>query len=221
MTTATSKVPTVVQALSAVMEDVQAVRKGDRNQSQGFNFRGIDAVVNAVGPALRRHGVVIVPAVEEAKYQEVEVGQKRTLQRECTLRVRFIVHGPAGDTIEGVVCAEALDSGDKATAKAHSVAYRTFLLQALTIPTDETDPDHQTVERSARQAPSLPATISKENVDRMRKACEDAEVDIADVVLAASDSRTDNPAELLTTEVTAARDALKQLSASRVNGDAA
>lgn len=66
-----------------------------------------------------------------------------------------------------------------------------------------------------------PATISAENVDRMRQACEDAGVDIGDVVLAASDSRTDNPAELLTTEVPAARDALKQLSASRVNGDAA
>lgn len=45
-------------ALSAVMGDVQAVRKGDRNEVQGFNFRGIDAVVNAVGPALRRRAAL-------------------------------------------------------------------------------------------------------------------------------------------------------------------
>ena len=37
-------------ALSAVMDDVQAVKKGDRNTQQNYNFRGIDAVINAVGP---------------------------------------------------------------------------------------------------------------------------------------------------------------------------
>jgi hypothetical protein len=36
---------------------------------------------------------------------------------------------------------EAADAGDKATSKAHSVAYRTCLLQALSIPTHEPDPD--------------------------------------------------------------------------------
>lgn len=62
---------TVVQALAAVMEDVRAVRKGDRNQQQGYAFRGIDAVVNACGPALRKHGVVVVPILEEANYRDV------------------------------------------------------------------------------------------------------------------------------------------------------
>ena len=54
---------TIYQALSAVMGDVQAVGKDGRNTQQGFNFRGIDAVVNAVGPALRTHGVVVTPRV--------------------------------------------------------------------------------------------------------------------------------------------------------------
>jgi hypothetical protein len=47
---------------------------------------------------------------------------------------------------------EAFDMGDKATAKAMSVAYRTCLLQALTIPTDDPDPD----ESSYEQAPAAP-----------------------------------------------------------------
>jgi hypothetical protein len=54
---------TIQAALSAVMGDVQAVRKKDRNTSQNFSFRGIDAVVNAVGPALRTHQVVVLPRV--------------------------------------------------------------------------------------------------------------------------------------------------------------
>ena len=141
---------TVVQALAAVMDEVQAVRKDGKNTAQNFNFRGIDAVMNAVGPALRKHGVVIVPTLEESNYRDIEVGQKRTLMREVTVKVRYTVHGPEGDTIEGVVCGESMDSGDKGTAKAFSVAYRTFLLQALTIPTDDPEPDEQTFQRAAR-----------------------------------------------------------------------
>ncbi|MGC7299302.1 ERF family protein, partial [Mycobacteroides abscessus subsp. massiliense] len=46
---------TIYQALSEVMKDVGAVRKGERNQQQGFSFRGIDAVTSAVYPALTKH----------------------------------------------------------------------------------------------------------------------------------------------------------------------
>ena len=55
----TDEKPTVIEALSKVMGDVQAVGKESRNSQQGYAFRGVDAVMNAVGPALRRHGVVI------------------------------------------------------------------------------------------------------------------------------------------------------------------
>lgn len=144
-----SEHPSVIQALAAVMAEVQAVGKDGHNSSQNYAFRGIDGVMNAVGPALRKHGVVIVPTVLDSNYRDVEVGKNRTLMREVTVTVMYTVHGPAGDEITGVVCGESMDSGDKGTAKAFSVAYRTFLLQALTIPTHQTDPDEQSYERSA------------------------------------------------------------------------
>jgi len=140
--------PTVVEALSRVMAAVQAVRKTSRNQQQQYLFRGIDATVNAVGPALREHGVIVVPHVEDISYNTVEVGQKRTPMRECTVRVRYRFHGPAGDSIDCVSVGEAMDSGDKSTPKAMSVAFRVALLQALCIPTDEPDPDSAAYERS-------------------------------------------------------------------------
>jgi hypothetical protein len=46
------------------------------------------------------------------------------------------------------VLGEAMDSGDKAVAKAMSVAFRIALLQALALPTDEPDPDSYSYERS-------------------------------------------------------------------------
>ena len=41
-----------------------------------------------------------------------------------------------------------MDGGDKATAKAMSVAFRIALLQALALPTSEPDPDSTSYERS-------------------------------------------------------------------------
>ena len=48
--------PTIQAALAAVMADVTHVGKEGKNSAQGYSFRGIDGVLNAVGPALRRHG---------------------------------------------------------------------------------------------------------------------------------------------------------------------
>ena len=139
---------TVHQALSKVMGDVQAVKKDSKNQAQKFNFRGIDAVMNAVGPALRKHGVTILPEdVEVHRSNGTTASGKPTA--EVVVKVTYRVYGPAGDSIHGKVAAEAMDFGDKAIAKAMSVAYRTFLLQALTIPTDEPDPDSESYERGA------------------------------------------------------------------------
>ena len=137
---------TVHQALSKVMAEVQAVRKDSKNQAQRFNFRGIDAVMNAVGPALRKHGVVILPEeVDVHRTNRTTANGKQAA--EVVVKVTYRVYGPAGDSIHGKVAAEAMDFGDKAIAKAMSVAYRTFLLQALTIPTDEPDPDSESYER--------------------------------------------------------------------------
>lgn len=139
--------PTIVEALIAVMGDVQAVRKGDRNTQQGYIFRGIDAVVNAVGPVFRKHGVVAVPHKTVANYRDVLTNTGKP-SRECTVTVTYRFYGPAGDFIDAEVPGESMDFGDKGAPKAMSVAYRIVLLQALCIPTDEPEPDAQSYERA-------------------------------------------------------------------------
>lgn len=136
----------VYEAWNDVMRDVQAIRKDSRNAQQGFNFRGIDAVMNAVGPALRDHGVTIIPNSVEAKHRDFTTA-KGTVMHEAIVTVGYSVIGPDGQGFTGQSVGEAADAGDKATSKAMSVAYRTFLLQALTIPTDEPDPDETITDR--------------------------------------------------------------------------
>lgn len=143
--------PTVIQALNEVMKTVGAIGKTDRNQSQGFNFRGIDAVVNAVAPALQKFGVIVSPQVLDYQYETVEIGRNRTAMGHVRVKVNYRFFGPAGDSVESTVVAEAMDSGDKASAKAMSVAFRTALLQTLCLPTDEIDPDATSYERSTAE----------------------------------------------------------------------
>jgi len=145
-----TKVTPIAQALNEVMKEVGAVKKSDRNSAQGFNFRGIDAVVNAVSPALQKHGVIVVPSVEDYEYASVEIGKNRTVMGHVKVKVTYTFIGAGGDAIKATVVGEAMDSGDKATAKAMSVAFRTALLQTLSLPTDEPDPDSQSYERSER-----------------------------------------------------------------------
>lgn len=166
--------PSVFEAWSDVMEEVQGIGKGGVNTTPGQNyrFRGIDAVMNAVGPALRHHGVAVIPSVLSESSERYETrNQAKMVNR--VVRVEFRVFGPRGDSFTGISYGEAADSGDKAVTKAQSVAYRTFLLQALTIPTDEQDPDSSSHERVVEK----PATLAdvKSVADRARASREDVE----------------------------------------------
>lgn len=142
--------PSVEQAWSDVMGEVTHLGKDSRNQQQGFNFRGIDAVMNLVGPVLRKHGVSIMPSAEDIQRRDFTTA-KGTVMRETVVNVTYIVTGPAGDTLIGSAFGEASDAGDKSTSKAMSVAYRTFLLQSLCLPTDEPDPDSEVHDRGTAQ----------------------------------------------------------------------
>lgn len=144
---------TVIESLTYVMRDVQSIAKNNRNASQGFNFRGIDDTINAVGPALREHGVVIVPEAQEIVSEQYETKNK-TIMRNVVVKIGWRIYGPEMDSITACTYGEAADSGDKAVSKAHSVAYRTALLQTLCIPTDDQDPDSITHERTTQAAPA-------------------------------------------------------------------
>lgn len=159
---------TVRELLPVISAEVGAVRKGETNRGQGFKFRGIDAVVNAVHPIMARHGVGIVPEVRSVEYENVEVGAKRTVMVSC--RIVLAVTFYAGDSeVTTVVAAESMDAGDKATAKAHSVALRTALLQTLLLPTDEADPDHDLYERRKAE-PVDPDMSAQILMDRIAEA---------------------------------------------------
>ncbi|SIL73716.1 Bacteriophage protein [Mycobacteroides abscessus subsp. abscessus] len=161
-------VPTVFEAWSRVMEDVRSIAKESRNAQQGFNFRGIDAVMDAVGPSLRKHGVTVIPIAIEHEAERYETAKGGKMVNRLA-KMQFTVFGPRGDHFGGVTYGEAADSGDKAMTKAESVALRTFLLQALMIPTGDPDPDAESHERAPSRpaAKAAPADVARDELKEL------------------------------------------------------
>ena len=145
-------------AWARVMADVQSVSKADRRDDIGgrYNFRGVDRVVNAIGPAIRRHGVLVLPTrVFDVEYREARTA-KGTPMQDCTLKVQWTVIGPMGDMLPLPLesAGQATDTQDKATSKATSVAQRVLFLTGLHIPTQDPDVDrgHERGERPMPKA---------------------------------------------------------------------
>ncbi|EOD6737935.1 ERF family protein [Cronobacter sakazakii] len=130
----------VYQAISAVAKEMAAtgISKDRTNTQQNFKFRGIDQVYNALAPALVNHGLLILPRITERTVTE-RTTPKGTVLFYVVVKAEFdFVSTNDGSVHTVVTYGEAMDSGDKATNKAMSIAYKYAAFQAFCIPTEET-----------------------------------------------------------------------------------
>jgi hypothetical protein len=143
-----SEIPSIHEALLAVMLEVTHIRKGSRHDFHKFMFRGVEQVMDHVGPAFRRHGIIPLPQVLDLQSRDVLTDKGKTM-REVTLKVRYTLTGPAGDSYVVETYGEAQDAGGSAVSKAMAVAQRLAYVQALAIPTGESDPEAVNVQRAS------------------------------------------------------------------------
>jgi hypothetical protein len=146
----------VYGAIAAVTAEMarDGIAKGRRNQQQGYQFRGIDDVYNALSPVLARHRLCILPRVTERVVQERETRNGGVLLY-VTVRVEFdFVSADDGSVHMVSTYGEAMDSADKATNKAMSAAYKYAAFQTFCIPTEgDNDADATTAEVTRRTEP--------------------------------------------------------------------
>lgn len=145
----TTQPKAVYSAINAVQKALSStgIGKNRRNEQQGYAFRGIDDVYNAVAPLLANNGLCILPRCTERIVVERQTAKGGTLFY-ATVRVEFdFVASADGSSHTVVTYGEAMDSGDKATNKAMSAAYKYALMQAFAIPTEgDNDADATTHE---------------------------------------------------------------------------
>ncbi|WP_406000730.1 ERF family protein [Streptomyces sp. NBC_00829] len=147
-----------------VRRDIRAIGKGELYNQSGtrFNFRGVDTVVNVFGPVTLKHGVHVMSSKVEATYGTKNTKSGGTM-RECSVLVTWTILGPMGDTFTLQTMGEALDTADKSTTKAQSVALRTLLLGFGLTPTHDTDPDADRIERGV-EAPARSAESYRDEI---------------------------------------------------------
>ena len=184
--TPVTNAPQIFPLMGEAMRKISAISKDSVNQTQGFKYRGIDAVMNALYPVMSELGLFIVPEVlEQTREERTTVKtynnqEKRTTLLYSILKVKYTMYAPDGSNVSCVVIGEGMDSGDKASNKALSVGLKYACFQMFMIPTEEMiDPDNESheVEPKNKQdkqdkpagTPNEPRSIVPANVETSPK----------------------------------------------------
>lgn len=143
----------IYQAINSIMQEIEAIGKNKTNSMQGYKFRGIDDMYNALQPLFKKHAVFITSNVLESKREERQTAKGGVLIYTIA-KCQFKFFTTDGSFIESVLEGEAMDSGDKSTNKAMSTALKYALMQMFLIPTEEKlDTEYDTHEVVPKQKP--------------------------------------------------------------------
>jgi hypothetical protein len=124
----------ICQVAKAISRD--GIAKGRRNESQGYGFRGIDDVYNALSALLAGADLCILPRML-SRTQEERATAKGGVLFYVTVQADFDFVSVRDGSIHTVTMyGEAMDSSDKATNKAMSAAYKYCAMQVFCIPTE-------------------------------------------------------------------------------------
>lgn len=155
--------PLIFKKIIEVMADINAIGKDRRNQQQGFQFRGIDDVMNELHSSLAKCGVFVLPNVLEETRTTGKTSRGGDMFY-TRLKINFGFYAEDGSHVDAVVIGEAMDTGDKASNKALSIGLKYAMLQVFCIPTeDEKDPDAVSPQPAAgtMQQPQQKKTAAK------------------------------------------------------------
>jgi len=129
-----------------VRADIKSIAKERVFAGQNWKFRGIDEALNAFGPVTLRHGVNVIPHRVEPTFRDARTSQGKPT-RECTVTTTWRIYGPMFDYFEAQTIGESLDSGDRGSSKAQSIARRELLFGIGLTPTGDPNMDVSTIER--------------------------------------------------------------------------
>jgi len=163
----------IIPTLVSVMAEVGAITKDKKNTHQGYSFRGIDDVYNAIQPALIKHGVIVMPSVKTVQREERTTKSGGALIY-TTITCDFIFHcAEDGSSLTATTVGEAMDSGDKSANKAMSAAYKYAMFQALAIPTEEhIDSEVDSPEPAPREEKTTVTLCTDAQIDSIKALCQ-------------------------------------------------
>ena len=154
----------VYKAISAVSLALskEGISKDKKNEQQGYKFRGIDDVYNALAPLLALNGLFILPRVLSRECVE-RTSAKGNALFYVTVHVEFdLVSAEDNSKHTVAMYGEAMDSADKATNKAMSAAYKYMAMEVFAIPTEGDNDADSTTHEVKPKASISPNDVGKE-----------------------------------------------------------
>lgn len=142
--------PAVYECIANVTAELakSGIGKDRNNQQQGYKFRGIDDVYNALAPIIAKQKLVIIPRILSRECVERTSSNNKVLFY-VTVEAEFdFIAAVDGSKHTAKTYGEAMDSADKATNKAMSAAYKYAAFQTFCIPTEgdnDADASHHEV----------------------------------------------------------------------------
>jgi hypothetical protein len=144
LTTKQPNMSLIFEKLAAIQQDINPIGKNQKNAGQGFMFRGVDAVYNALHPLLAKHEVFTTSKIINAIREEKQTKNGGTVIYSI-IDVEFTFYAKDGSNVSTQARGEVMDSGDKASNKEMAVAHKYALTQTFTIPYEGmVDPDSET-----------------------------------------------------------------------------
>lgn len=137
--------PHVYRAINRVTAEFAkaGITKAHVNLIDQYQYRSIDDVMNRLGPLLGRHKLCVLPRVLKRQCVDRE-GELGELLVNVRLLVAFdLVSARDGSMHTVQAWGEALDAGDKGTAKAMSSAFKYAMLEVFCIPVSSEDADNR------------------------------------------------------------------------------
>jgi hypothetical protein len=152
----------LAKAKIQVMRQVPYIQKGS-SPGLKYTFAGEAAFVEKLHPAMIDAGLEIAPHDMEVLHQEVYTTSGGSKMNRVLVKVRYtLTHAGSGESQVICTVGEGADSGDKASNKAMTAAYKYALRQAFLIETgndpDETPSEQQ--QRASRGRPNPPSGSS-------------------------------------------------------------
>ena len=171
--------PMIHSCMESCMKKIGAITKDSKMDAQSkgqkiqYVYRSVDAVYNALQPAMIEAGITVVPQVME--YNRIPKDPNSgNYMNTAILKMAFRWTAADGSYVETIVVNEGQDSGDKAFSKAMANCFKYACFMAFVIPTQEMDtfdPDHYRpeIENDALAESAQKKTLKEKLADKRKE----------------------------------------------------
>ena len=130
-----SELKLIYTKLADIQAEVEAIAKDRHNSALGYDFRGVEDVLNMLHGLLSKHRVVVVPEKVGERHEDRPNKRGDGINITRVYDIKYTAYAEDGSSVSAIVPGEGMDSGDKASNKALSGSYKYWAFLTFSIPT--------------------------------------------------------------------------------------